>query len=152
MPEEFSAAFKVRYQIQICIGLEAEFEADEEWRVEALLQYLAFADCVRDFLLCDDLLFREDLHRVYAACILLSHLEYSAKSPAADELQELEIAGHQGALCLCLFVVRRKSEHRGLKQGLLLRKQIDPSRAEAVEIAEMEMLEGSEIEWITYVP
>lgn len=35
---------------------------------------------------------------------------------------------------------------------MLLRKQIDAGRAEAVEIAEMEMLEGSEIEWITYVP
>lgn len=49
-----------------------------------------------DLLLCDNLLFGEDLHGIDATCVLFADLEDAAKGAAADELHKLEIAGSEG--------------------------------------------------------
>jgi hypothetical protein len=33
MPEQFPTTFEIRYEVEVCIGLEAKLETNEEWRV-----------------------------------------------------------------------------------------------------------------------
>ena len=56
MPKEFPATLKIRYKIEVRIGLEAELKPDQEWRVQRTLQNFPFADSVCDLLLSNDLL------------------------------------------------------------------------------------------------
>lgn len=93
MPKEFSPALVVGNKVQLLFRLEREFEAHEEWALERSLEDLPLADSMCDLFLRHNLLFGEHLHGVDSAGVLLSHLEDAAKSPAADQLQELKVGG-----------------------------------------------------------
>lgn len=121
MIEELSTALEICHQVQMALALEREFEADEEGALERALQNLALADRMCHFLLCDDLLLREDLHRVDSLRVLFPHLEDLAKCAAADKLQEVKVARVQVALVLWKYCEWRwdvsSSERQGVKRN-----------------------------------
>lgn len=100
MPEKLSPALKIRYEIEISICLEAEFESNKERGFQRALEDIALADRVGYFLFRYDLLFREDLHSIDALGILLADLENLSKGSSSDKLEEFKVTGCQGSLRL----------------------------------------------------
>jgi len=92
MPKELTSTLEVRNKIELGVSLEAKLEADEERRVEGTLKDLALTNGVCNFLLGDDLLFRQDLHGVYTPCVDFADLEDFAKGADANELEEFKIS------------------------------------------------------------
>ena len=98
--EELSSALVVHDEIEVSLGLEGEFETEEEWAVGGLLQDFTLADSVSDLLLGDNLPLGEDLHGVDPVGILLADLEDAAERALADHSKEVEVVHLQPPLAL----------------------------------------------------
>jgi hypothetical protein len=86
MPKQLPAALEIRDEVKVRVGLKAKLQSDEKRRLDGALEDLALADGVRDFLLGDDLLFREHLHRVDSLGVLFPDLKDAAERAASNEL------------------------------------------------------------------
>ena len=100
MPEQLATALEICDEIQVCLRLEGELQADEERAFQGTLENLPLADCMCDFLLLDDLALREDLHCIYALRIAFPDLEHTTERSPPNQLEELEVAGGERALRL----------------------------------------------------
>jgi len=100
VPEQLSTALVIRHKEQVVLGLETEFQSDQEWRVEGLLQDLSLSDGMGNLLLGDDILFGQHLHRVDSLRVPFSHLEDLAEGSTSDQLENLEVFRGQVNLAL----------------------------------------------------
>lgn len=103
VPEQFPSALVVCDKEQVILCLEAEFQPDEEGRIERLLQDLALSDRMRDLLLCDDILLGQHLHGVDTFRVPFPNLEDFAKRSPSDQFEDLEILGREVDLALILI-------------------------------------------------
>lgn len=100
MPKELSSTLEVSDEIQVRVCLEGKLQADEEWTVQRPLENLTLSDGVGYFLLCDDLTFGEDFHRIDTFGISLPDLEDSAEGASTNKLEEFEVSWSKSTLGL----------------------------------------------------
>jgi hypothetical protein len=93
VPEQLSSALVIRDKEQVVFRLEAEFQPDEEGRVQGLLQDLAFTDSMRDLLFRDDILLGQHLHRVDPLRVTFPDLENLSERAASDKLEDFKVLG-----------------------------------------------------------